>query len=123
MKNGTRKSDIEAEIFERQASICKAFANPTRLHLLDLLGKGERGASELQEELGLPTLSKRLLRVYRVNLPSGLSLAEELVRRGYAWPDPDAGAALERLSILGAATEARVQSRGCVWGVGSEPPR
>lgn len=74
---------------------------------------------ELQEDLGLPTLNKRLLRVYRVSLSAGRSLAEELVRGGYAWPDPDAGAALERLSILGAATEARVQRRGCVWRVDS----
>ena len=30
---------IEAEVFERQARICKAFANATRLQMLDLLGK------------------------------------------------------------------------------------
>ena len=73
------------------------------------------GGIELQEDLGLPSINKRLLRVYRVSLPSGGSLAEELVRSGYAWPDPDARAALERLSILGAATEARVRRTGCVW--------
>ena len=44
---------IENEIFERQAAICKAFAHPTRLHLLDLLGKGERGVGRLQGELGV----------------------------------------------------------------------
>lgn len=76
---------------------------------------------ELQEDLGLPTIDRRHLRVYRVSLSSGRSLAEELARGGYAWPDPDAGAALERLSILGAATEARVQRRGCVWRVDSLP--
>jgi DNA-binding transcriptional ArsR family regulator len=53
MKTGSRKNDIEAEIFERQAHICKAFANPTRLHMLDVLGRGECGAAELQEELGI----------------------------------------------------------------------
>ena len=47
-KNGT-----EEKIFARQAMICKAFANPTRLRLLDLLGRGERGVSDLQEELGI----------------------------------------------------------------------
>ncbi len=46
-------NDIEKEIFERQAGICKAFAHPTRLHLLDLLGKGERGVGPLQDELGI----------------------------------------------------------------------
>jgi ArsR family transcriptional regulator len=50
----TRNSNgIENEIFERQAAICKAFAHPTRLHLLDLLGKGERGVGRLQDELGV----------------------------------------------------------------------
>lgn len=39
------------EIFERQAQICKAFAHPGRLRILDLLGEGERGISELQREL------------------------------------------------------------------------
>ena len=41
------------EIFQRQAVICKAFAHPKRLQLLDLLGKGERPVGELQEKLGV----------------------------------------------------------------------
>ena len=45
--------DRDAEIFERQARICKAFAHPGRLRILDLLGQGERGASELQKALGV----------------------------------------------------------------------
>ena len=45
------------EIFERQAQICKAFAHPGRLRILDLLGKGERGVSELQSELGISKTS------------------------------------------------------------------
>lgn len=51
MPGVTRKS-AEDEIFERQAQICKAFAHPGRLRILDLLGNGERGVSELQRELG-----------------------------------------------------------------------
>jgi ArsR family transcriptional regulator len=43
----------DTEIFERQAHICKAFAHPGRLEILDLLGQGERGVSELQEALGI----------------------------------------------------------------------
>jgi endonuclease YncB( thermonuclease family) len=70
---------------------------------------------ELFEDLGLPAMDKRRRRVYRVSLSSGRSLAEELTRGGYAWPDPDAGAALEYLSIVSAATEARVLNHGCVW--------
>jgi len=41
------------DIYERQAQICRAFANATRIHILDLLGKRERGVSELQQILGL----------------------------------------------------------------------
>ena len=48
-----RNNGIETEIFERQAMICKAFAHPTRLHLLDLLGKGECGVGALQDKLGV----------------------------------------------------------------------
>jgi ArsR family transcriptional regulator len=48
-----QRHGIETQIFERQASICKAFAHPTRLHLLDLLGKGERGVGELQHALAV----------------------------------------------------------------------
>ena len=44
---------IDEEIFERQARICKAFAHHGRLQILDLLGEGERGISELQEALGI----------------------------------------------------------------------
>lgn len=46
-------SKLDLEIFQRQAVICKAFAHPKRLQLLDLIGKGERSVSELQEELGV----------------------------------------------------------------------
>ena len=47
----------EMEIFERQARICKAFAHPGRLRMLDLLGNGELGVSELQDELGISKTS------------------------------------------------------------------
>ena len=46
-----RNNGLENEIFERQAMICKAFAHPTRLHLLDLLGRGECGVGTLQDKL------------------------------------------------------------------------
>jgi len=48
-----RKADGEPEVFQRQAVICKAFANPTRLQLVDMLVRGERWAGELQEGLGI----------------------------------------------------------------------
>ena len=49
-KNGKSQDD---QVFERQANICKAFANATRLRLLDILGKGEHSVAEIQEELGI----------------------------------------------------------------------
>ena len=48
-----RKNDTNSEIYERQARICKAFAHPGRLQILDLLGTGEKGISELQSTLGI----------------------------------------------------------------------
>lgn len=46
-----KRNDLE--IFERQARICKAFAHPARLQILDLLGHGEQGVSQLQEAMGI----------------------------------------------------------------------
>jgi len=54
---GVSGKNIDDEIFERQAQICKAFAHPGRLRILDLLGKGERGVSELQTALGMSKTS------------------------------------------------------------------
>lgn len=53
----TSRITADDEIFERQARICKAFAHPGRLRILDLLGTGERGVSELQCELGISKTS------------------------------------------------------------------
>jgi ArsR family transcriptional regulator len=47
------KNNYSHDIYERQAAIFKALANPTRLHLVELLGKRERWASELLEGLGI----------------------------------------------------------------------
>ena len=49
----SEKSAIDAEIFKRQARICKAFAHPARLQILDRLGQGELGVSDLQDALGI----------------------------------------------------------------------
>lgn len=52
MVTRSRKT-TDDEIFERQARICKAFAHPGRLRILDLVGREERGVSDLQRELGV----------------------------------------------------------------------
>jgi DNA-binding transcriptional ArsR family regulator len=53
-RKANKDSDaLQAEVFERQARICKAFANSTRLRMLDLLGKSDWAASKLQKELGI----------------------------------------------------------------------
>lgn len=46
--------DAEEQIFEMQVRICKAFANATRLRMLDLLAKREYSVSDLQSMLGIP---------------------------------------------------------------------
>lgn len=50
-KKTTSRSDREK--YQQQASICKALANPTRLHLIEMLGRRECWASELQQGLGI----------------------------------------------------------------------
>lgn len=48
-----KKPKIDFRIYERQAQICKAFANPVRLVILDLVSKGEVKSADLQETLGI----------------------------------------------------------------------
>jgi DNA-binding transcriptional ArsR family regulator len=48
-----RNRSTENEIFERQVLICKAFANATRLRMLDLLGRRDWSAAELQKAIGV----------------------------------------------------------------------
>lgn len=44
----------EERLYAMQVRICKALANPTRLRILDLLGKKPYTVSGLQKELGIP---------------------------------------------------------------------
>jgi DNA-binding transcriptional ArsR family regulator len=62
MKNTDKKAVPEWQIFERQARICKAFANPIRLCILHQLGKREWSVTDLQQLLGIsvPNLSQHL---------------------------------------------------------------
>lgn len=49
-----KQLNLNNEIYDRQAEICGALANPVRLKILDLLGDGELTATSLQETLDLP---------------------------------------------------------------------
>ena len=57
-----RPSKADRLIYQRQSQICKAFANPVRIQILDLLGQQPRYVSELLEALGIskPNLSQHL---------------------------------------------------------------
>jgi len=48
-----RSSSLDTEVFERQAAICRAFAHPKRLQLLEMLGRGEERISSIQKALGI----------------------------------------------------------------------
>ena len=50
MKN---QNGFETLIYEKQVNICKAFANPIRLRILDLIARGPYAVSRLQEELSI----------------------------------------------------------------------
>ena len=52
--NGNRtKRRLDAQIYERQVGICKAFANPTRLRILDLVAHRDYPASDLLRDLSI----------------------------------------------------------------------
>ncbi len=53
MRNNSGGNAKDGYVYERQAQLCKAFANPTRLHILDLLSRRPRRVSELQGALGV----------------------------------------------------------------------
>ncbi len=52
-----RQYAADAEIYEMQVRICKAFSSVTRLRLLDLLGSRETSGSELQTQLGITAVN------------------------------------------------------------------
>jgi DNA-binding transcriptional ArsR family regulator len=62
MNTSDKKIVPDWQVFERQAGICKAFANPIRIFILHQLGKREWSVTELQKMLGIsvPNLSQHL---------------------------------------------------------------
>ncbi len=55
MHSNDHKRELEDEIYARQVGICKAFANPTRLRILDLIATHEETGTSLQQKLGVST--------------------------------------------------------------------
>ena len=53
MRNRNGNRQLEEELYERRAGICKAFANPVRLKILDLVAQRARAVSELHQRLGI----------------------------------------------------------------------
>lgn len=49
------EADVDRQLYDLQAQLCKAFAHPVRLRILDLLAKREMAVSELQAEVGVTT--------------------------------------------------------------------
>ncbi len=47
-------AEEEKNIYDLQAELCSALAHPVRLHILDILGTGEKNCSELLEILKIP---------------------------------------------------------------------
>ena len=44
---------LEEQIYDKQVAICKAFANPTRLRILDLVAQHGYPTSDLHEQLSI----------------------------------------------------------------------
>jgi ArsR family transcriptional regulator len=55
LKTGKRaqRVEVDSRVLEQQVRICKAFANTTRLQMLDLLGQKEQPVGALAELLGV----------------------------------------------------------------------
>jgi ArsR family transcriptional regulator len=51
--NGHDHNGLDAEVYEKQVAICKAFANPTRLRILDLVAQHGFPTSEIHEQLSI----------------------------------------------------------------------
>jgi len=53
MKGRKGQPLMDEELYERRAAICKAFANPIRLKILDLVGRKAYPIAELRRRLGV----------------------------------------------------------------------
>lgn len=53
MHNRSTRRELREEVYERQVRICKAFANPTRLRLLDMIARRDCLVSDLRKHLAI----------------------------------------------------------------------
>lgn len=53
MRVSASRQRVEEEVYERQVGICKAFANPIRLRILDLVAHRDYTASDLLGDLAI----------------------------------------------------------------------
>jgi DNA-binding transcriptional ArsR family regulator len=75
-----KKANSGVEAYRRQAEICKAMANPLRLHLIDLLSRKARWCVELQVELGISkaNLSQHLALLKSAGIVSASRVGKQL---------------------------------------------
>ncbi len=52
-KRRATRAELDSRALEQQVRICKAFANTTRMRMLDLLGQKERAVGELAKMLAV----------------------------------------------------------------------
>ena len=100
--NGSR------EAYQRQASIYKAFANPTRLQLMEMLTRGEHWAAELQEGLGISkaNLSQHLAILRAAGVVSTTREGKQL-HCGIAMPEVKQAIAVFRSMLKAQGKESR----------------
>ena len=48
------RDDPEQRLYEAHAAVCKVFASPWRLRIVETLGEGEMSVSDLVQALGIP---------------------------------------------------------------------
>jgi len=103
-----RKSTEDPEIYQRQAVICKAFANPTRLQLMEMLTRGTRWAAELQTGLGISkaNLSQHLAILRAAGLVSTRRDGKQL-KCGIAMPEVKQALAVIRGMLQAQSRESR----------------
>jgi DNA-binding transcriptional ArsR family regulator len=51
--NGHEHNGLDQEVYDKQVAICKAFANPTRLRILDLVAQHGFPTSAIHEQLAI----------------------------------------------------------------------